>query len=112
MSVVLHLMLGSTCDAAVWDYLCCTLQCAFPGCSQLQVHHAASTNHWCKTSSFRRCRSMLHPCQVLAMLFDLEMSAISSKQLGQHAAHHLWQCIMQDLSALPAVEVTLQQVRG
>lgn len=46
------------------------------------------------------------------MLFDLEMSAISSKQLGQHAAHHLWQCIMQDLSALPAVEVTLQQVRG
>jgi len=55
---------------------------------------------------------MLHPCQVLAMLFDLEMSAISSKQLGQHAAHHLWQCIMQDLSALPAVEVTLQQVRG
>lgn len=44
------------------------------------------------------------------MLFDLEMSSITSRQLGQHAAHHMWSCIMQDLSVMPDVEVTLQQV--
>jgi hypothetical protein len=48
---------------------------------------------------------------VLAMLFDLEMNSISSRQLGQHAAHHMWSCIMQELSAMPAVELTLQQVQ-
>jgi hypothetical protein len=50
--------------------------------------------------------------QVLAMLYDLELSSISSRQLGQHAAHHLWSCIMQELSFMPDVEVTLQQVCG
>jgi hypothetical protein len=44
------------------------------------------------------------------MLYDLELSSISSRQLGQYAAHHLWSCIMQELSVMPEVEVTLQQV--
>lgn len=44
------------------------------------------------------------------MLFDLELASISSRQLGQHAAHHLWRCLTQELSAMPGVELTLQQV--
>ena len=49
--------------------------------------------------------------QVLAMLFDLDLSSISTRQLGQHATHHMWASIMQDLAALCGAEVTLQQVR-
>lgn len=49
--------------------------------------------------------------QVLAMLFDVEMNSISSRQLGQHSAHRMWSAIMQELSAMPNVEVTLAQVR-
>lgn len=45
------------------------------------------------------------------MLFDVEMNSISSRQLGQHSAHRMWSAIMQELSAMPGVEVTLQQVR-
>lgn len=44
------------------------------------------------------------------MLFDLEMSSISSRQLGRHAPHHTWSCIMQALSVVPGVQLTLQQV--
>lgn len=44
------------------------------------------------------------------MLFDVEMNSISSRQLGQHSAHRMWSAIMQELSAMPDVEVTLQQV--
>lgn len=53
---------------------------------------------------------LLLAVQALAMLYDLEMAALSSRQLGQHAAHHLWSCIMQELSVMPGVVVTLQQV--
>lgn len=55
--------------------------------------------------------ALLSAAQVLTMLYDLEMSAISSRQLGQHAAHHLWRTIMQDLSAMQGMQLLLQQVR-
>jgi hypothetical protein len=46
------------------------------------------------------------------MLFDAEMNSVSSRQLGQHAAHRMWSAILQELSAMPDVELTLQQVSG
>lgn len=49
--------------------------------------------------------------QVLSMLVDVQLSSISSRQLGQRGPHQLWGRTMQDLSAMPGVEVTLQQVR-
>jgi hypothetical protein len=49
--------------------------------------------------------------QVLSMLFDLQMSDISSRQPGRQAPHQLWGRTMDALSAVPEAEVTLQQVR-
>jgi hypothetical protein len=46
------------------------------------------------------------------MLFDVQQADISSRQLGRHAAHHAWGTTMQELSAMPGVELTLQQVRS
>lgn len=46
------------------------------------------------------------------MLVDLQLLDISSKPLGSHAAHMVWQQTMMspELSAMPSVEVSLHQV--
>jgi hypothetical protein len=51
--------------------------------------------------------------QVLAMLVDLQLAAITSRPLGSHTAHMTWQNTTgsPQLSAMPEVPVTLRQVR-
>lgn len=46
------------------------------------------------------------------MLFDLQMAGITSRQLGTHAAHVVWQQIMtaKELAAMPELDGSLQQV--
>lgn len=92
---------------------------------------AASVVHACKASDYAAFRGWhitphhttqhdcLCPCccasavlvQVLSMLVDIQWGSISSRQLGQQAPHQLWGRTMEALSAMPGVEVTLQQVR-
>jgi hypothetical protein len=59
----------------------------------------------------------LHCCctflQVLMMLLDVQLAAVTSRPLGSHTAHMMWQDTVgsPQLSAMPGVPVTLQQVR-
>jgi hypothetical protein len=59
------------------------------------------------------CQIWLYLClQVLAMLVDLQLAAVTTRRLGSHAAHMTWQQVVASpvLSAMPGVPITLQQV--
>jgi hypothetical protein len=79
----------------------------------MQCFMAGTSRHTTQRDCLSPCCCALSVCiyaQVLSMLVDVQLSSISSRQLGRQAPHQLWGQTTQELSAMPRVEVTLQQV--